>query len=143
LTIGTLLLAGKKLNARLQAGTDIQNLQALTTLMETTRFKWPAAWERKIKREFHARLDLWQNYLQDYFESPGTKSSEYVHQVQWRVILQVLYLESTTPPQEVIVLSHLDDNMIPFWLQGDFVWEPELKQAFPEKKYWFLYGKLI
>ncbi len=143
LTIGTLLLADIKLNTRLQAGSNIQNLQALTTLLEATRFKWSAAWERKIKREFHARLDLWRNYLQDYFESPGTKSSEYVHQVQWRVILQLLSVESTTPPQEAFVISQLDENMIPFWLQGDFVWEPDLKRAFPEKEYWFLYGKLL
>jgi hypothetical protein len=142
LTIGSLLLASKKLNIRLHSETDIQKLQELRTLLEVTRFKWPAIWGRKIKREFHARLDLWQNYLQDYFESPDIKSSEYGHQVQWRVILHLLSGEITTFTQESYVLSQLDRNMTPFWLQGDFVWEPDLKQAFPEKEFWFLYGKL-
>lgn len=142
LTIGNLLLTCKKLNTRLHAGIDNTNFQELTTFLEGTRIKWRAAWERKIYQEFHARLVLWRNYLQDYFESPDTISSEYVNQVQFRVILQLLSYEITIPPQESFELSQLDSNLTPFWLQGGFVWELDLKRAFPEQEYWFLYGKL-
>jgi hypothetical protein len=142
LTIGGLLLAGKRLSARSSSPADAARLSGLETRLDATRSKWRAAWENKSRREVHARLDLWQNYLADYRQSPETHCESYPQQVQWRVLLQLLSGEFKVPPKEVEILAELDKMMRPFWLPGNFVWELELALAFPEPEFWFLYGRL-
>jgi len=136
LTIGGMLLAGKRLKVRAEAGMWV----ALLARLEAVRSKWRSAWERKAGREIHARLILWKNFLDELRQNsdPGV----YSQQVQWRVMLQLLGGGLLIPPHELEALSGLDAILKTFWIPGAFVWEADLSPAFPEPDYWFLYGKL-
>jgi hypothetical protein len=136
LTIGGMLLAGKRLEVRAEAG----EWMSLSDSLDAVCMKWRSAWERKAGREIHARLDLWKNYLEELRQDfdPGV----YSNQVQWRVMLQLLGGGFLIPPHQLDALSGLDATLKTFWLPGAFVWEADLSTVFPEPDYWFLYGKL-
>ena len=142
LTIGGLLLARTRLRARLTAPAAQADLAALEGQMDAIRLKWRSAWERKAGREVHARLDLWRNYLTDYRQSPENYADAYPQEVQWRVMLQLLTGEFSSPPPELEALSGLDAIVKSRWLLGDFIWDTDLMTGFPQQDYWFLYGKL-
>jgi len=135
LTIGGLLLARARLTARMAP-------QAIELHMEAIQSKWRSAWERKAAREIHARFNLWRSYLEDYRQSPASHANDYPHQVQWRVMLQMLSGEVMSSLPEVEALTGLDQILKANWIPGDFVWDPDLVPSFPESIYWFLYGKL-
>ncbi len=142
LTIGGLLLAQARLRARRFSPAVQVEMAALDGKMDAVRMKWRSAWERKAGREVHARLELWRNYLSDYRDSPEHHAHAYPHEVQWRVMLQLLSGEFVFPPNESDALSGLDAIVKAHWLPGGFVWEVDLATAFPKQEYWFLYGKL-
>jgi hypothetical protein len=142
LTIGGLLLAARRLRARELSGADAAQLTGLENRLDVVRAKWRSAWERKCRREVHARLGLWQNYLADTRQSPETLAPDFPQQVQWRVLLHLLLSEFSAPPPEASALEELDTILKEFWLPGGFVWEAELEKAFPQAEFWYLYGKL-
>lgn len=142
LTIGGLLLAARRLRARKLSGAEAAQVTGLENRLEAIRSKWRSAWERKCRREVHARLDLWQNYLADTRQSPETLAQDFPQQVQWRVILHLLSNELTAPLPEAEALAGLDTMLKEFWLPGEFVWDTELAGEFPQAEFWFLYGKL-
>jgi hypothetical protein len=39
-------------------------------------------------------------------------------------------------------LAVLDNQLKGKFLPGDFIWEGDLSRAFPQEKYWYLYGGL-
>ncbi len=142
LTIGGLLLAVKRSSVRSTSPADAAGLSDLESRLDRARLKWRSAWENKCRREMHARLGLWQNYLVDYRQSPGIQLESYPQQIQWRVILHLLSVEFRVPPKEVEILPELDKMVKSFWLPGDFVWELDLAPAFQASEFWFLYGKM-
>lgn len=142
LTIGGLLLARTRLRAHSISPAAQGDLATLEGQMNAVRTKWRSAWERKAGREVRARLDLWRNYLSDYRDSPEGHAHAYPHEVQWRVILQLLSSEFVLPPKELETLSNLDAIVKFHWLPGGFIWEADLATAFPQPDYWFLYGQL-
>jgi hypothetical protein len=137
LTIGGMLLTGK----RLTVGPIQNEWPALSARLDALRSRWRAAWERKSGREFHSRIDLWRNYLQEVRE--GSDPSYYSQQVQWRVMLQLLGSEFSVSPQESETVTVLDLILKSIWLPGVFVWDAGLSAAFPEQEYWYLYGRVI
>jgi hypothetical protein len=74
LTIGGMLLAGKRLEVRAEAG----EWMSLSDSLDAVCMKWRSAWERKAGREIHARLDLWKNYLEELRQDfdPGVYSNQ-------------------------------------------------------------------
>jgi hypothetical protein len=150
LTIGGLLLARACLRARLTAPVAQADLTALEGRLDAIRSKWRSTWERKAGREVHARLDLWHNFLADYgreppyqyCQSPENHADMYPQEVRWRVMLQLLAGEFPWPPHESGALSSLDAVLKSYWLAGEFIWEVDLSTAFPQRDYWFLFGKL-
>jgi hypothetical protein len=142
LTIGGLLLARARLRARLASQVIRADLTALEGQLDKIRSKWRLAWERKAGREVHARLDLWQNYLTDYRKAPENHADMYPQEVRWRVMLQLLSGEFPWSPGEQEILSSMDVVLKSHWLPGEFIWEADLSTAFPQRDYWFLFGKL-
>jgi hypothetical protein len=136
LTLGGMLLTGKRLNV----GPIQDEWPALSARLDALRSRWRAAWERKSGREFHSRIDLWRNYLQEVRE--GSDPAYYAQQVQWRVMLQLLGSEFSVSTQESETVTALDQILKSIWLPGIFVWDAGLSAAFPEQEYWYLYGRL-
>jgi hypothetical protein len=141
-TIGGLLLSLKRAQARGRLPAIQTELTARAIALDLVRSKWRSAWERKVRREVHARLDLWKNYLADYRQSPETQSDLFHQQVEWRVLLHLLDGELSRPDKEFSILDDLDKVLKSFWLPGVFAWQTDLQDVFPQGEFWFLYGKL-
>jgi hypothetical protein len=142
LTPGALLLGLVGLRVRCKSPEDREEMSKLEHRLELIRSKWRPAWEQKCKQEFRARLDLWKNYLADYQQSPGSYAGVYPQQVQWRVLMQLLALDSALLPGDVARLEQLDKMVESTWLPGAFIWDLDLTPGFPQPEYWFLYGNL-
>ncbi len=117
-------------------------MEDLERQLEAIHAKWRTAWQRKAKREYLARVNLWKNYLEDYSQAPDSQSDLYPQQVQWRVILQLLLQYPSISMEEIEFLRELDTIVKSSWLSGGFVWEPDVEAIFPEPEYWFLHGRL-
>ena len=110
--------------------------------MEIICLRWRVAQEKKIQKEITSRMNLWQNYLSDYWSSPEEYGIAYSHEVRWRVILQLLTQVIADNFKEKSIHAALDDKLIFSFRTGDFLWANELSERFDQHNYWFLYGKL-
>jgi len=142
LTPGGLLLAMRSLNDGNVPGVRRPDVERLAAGLQALLDKQRSAWQRKCRREVHARLELWKNYLDDYRLSPEDHADLFPEQVRWRVLLQLLAEQVELRPDEDVILTGLDNIVKLSWLPGEFLWEPGMAGAFPEPEYWFLYGRL-
>ena len=136
LTLGGLLLALVRLSACGQA------VEGLRMRLDAVRSSWRVAWENKAHREFQARLRLWKNYLVDYQYAPEAHAEAYPYEVRYRVMLHLLDIELPAHPGEWQALVQLDNLLQKALVPAPFIWEADLKEAFPSEVYWYLYGKL-
>ncbi len=136
LTLGNLLLTRLRLKARGLLST------AAEAQLEEQRYRWRVAWEKKARQEFRSRLRLWQNYLEDYSETPCAWASNYPQEVRHRAILELLQADMATPLPETLLLKQLDDRLHAVFIPGPFLWEADLQAVFPKETWWYLYGKL-
>jgi len=143
LTLGGILLAQARLSARflpnhLQAKRDKLELE-----LDTFRTHWRVAWEKKASREYHARLNLWRDFLEEYRASPESQADRFKYEVSRRVMLELLLPYSTvTAPAEKEMLVGLDQVLHAVFLPGDFIWDQDFAPGFPPRPYWYLYGRL-
>lgn len=143
LTLGGLLLAMARLRSRqlplpLQAAfTHLENE------FEAIRLGWQVAWESKATHEFHARLFLWRDFLEEYRAHPRNNIDRYAYEVSRRVMLQLLSPDAVQVPQiEEKLLEGLDKILKSILMPGKFVWDELLAFGFPPQTYWYLYGQL-
>ncbi len=141
LTLGSLLLARERLRAwPLESALQADGAR-LSQRMEAVHERWRSAWERKAAWEYRSRLNQWRHFLEDYRREGKGNAAYYPQEVKLRVMLDLL--EPHLPEDsDHSVLPELDKLLRRHFEQGDFVWEPELKDAFPNPPYWYLYGRL-
>lgn len=142
LTIGTLLLVFKRLQARAGEGYENEYFDELNELKIITH-QWKSAWIQKATREFGARLILWRNYIDDYHNSPEDNYDRYSFEISRRVLMDLLqpFLE-TSSTQNLQILTELDEILRNNFIPGTFIWDKEIEQGFPSANYWYLYGRL-
>lgn len=141
LTLGNLLLAEARLRARrLDSQQKIEH-NRLKERVESNRSQWRVAWGKKASREYSARSRLWRDFLGEYRRSPWANVDRYSYEVTRRVLLQLLEKEAEdVPPEELELLSTLDAFLKAVLIEGPFLWDEELQEAFPKDTYWYLYG---
>jgi hypothetical protein len=140
LTLGGLLLSLAKLSARELSPPEDGEYARWRSELESIRSHWLVAWEQKARREFHARLLLWRDYVEDYRQNPTEHADRFAYEVSRRVMLELLSHETRDlPDTELELLSGLDKALQAKLLPGRFVWEDDLNKAFPPGKYWYLY----
>lgn len=143
LTLGGLLFAQKRAHARNLTPVQRDELARLDEQMDDVRDRWQVAWERKAGRSFQARLRLWNNFLDDYRESPSANADRYRYEVERRVMSHLLMDEAKAIPEAHMDLLKALDKMVRVALvPGDFIWDAELESGFPREPYWYLYGQL-
>jgi hypothetical protein len=126
-------LSGELRAKRDQLGSEIEAMQA----------RWRVAWEKKAAREFHARLNLWRDYLEDYRANPERDADRYAYEVRRRVMLHLLEpFARDAPPAEFEMLRGLDLILQGSFISGRFIWDDWVESAFPALPYWYLYGRL-
>ncbi len=141
LTLGSLLLAEKRLTALPLADVQQAELEDSTRKIHHVRSEWRANWGLKAAHEFRSRLNLWRQYLGELRDEARTNAQSYPSQVRSRAILHLLPSEmiESVPADENDLLSILDQILRGISRSGPFVWEPEMASGFPEEDYWFLY----
>jgi len=133
ITPGAMLLVRERLK-----GWRTPGIHELSVQMEADRLKWRSAWDAKVKREMHARLELWKDYLHEARHVPDEFGRQYPYQVRQRVILKLLLDELQESPSGLMIV--LDTELTRIWQNGNFVWDPALAWVFPQELFWFLYG---
>jgi hypothetical protein len=143
LTLGTLLVVQKRLEATASSAQQQAEFLSLQNKLNAVRARWRAAWGKKAQAEFRARLSLWRDFLSDYRKDPGAHYDRYGYEVGRRVMLHLLNTEADEFPQAYHdLLAALDKHLKAVLQPGEFVWEPELSKSFPPDVYWYLYGSL-
>ncbi|MCU0485284.1 MAG: hypothetical protein MUC85_04150 [Anaerolineales bacterium] len=143
LTLGGLLLAHQRLRAHRLDPSLEHAFQDLHRRLEYSQARWRVAWGRKSQRSFHARLNQWNNYLSDYLSQPEVYADQYPQEVRIRLMLDLLQpLADHIDPSELDLLHSLDALLHVRLLPGEFVWEKDLAEGFPQAQYWYLYGHL-
>jgi len=142
-TLGWLLLFSMRAGAYPASGEEKHRLEAALRAIGMVRSQWSTAWERKTTGEFHARLTLWRNFLEDYRQDEAEHADRYPYEVNRRAMLFLLQAESQAIiPAELELLDGLDKYLEAVFVEGKFVWDAHLQKAFPPEAFWFLYGTL-
>lgn len=99
--------------------------------------------ESKAHEELEARLRQWHEYLRE--ARRGTGAAYYESAVDTRAMIEALVSQLRVAPyrlQEKIPqkVALLDRELRKAWEPGTFVWPPEWKPAYPQEKFWWLYG---
>jgi len=143
LTLGGILLAQKRLQARKDDPEVIEEYSRLESELQVIQLKMRVSWEKKAEREFSARLRLWRDFLEEYRSQPENHSDRYAYEVTRRVMLGFLQpFSRDLPLAEIELLQGLDQLLQAVFIPGKFVWEADLMNSFPESRYWYLYGSM-
>jgi hypothetical protein len=143
LTLDSILLARARLKARKLNPEQTGLFHNLESKLDEVLINRAAAWSKKASALYRARLNLWKSYLNDYRADPEGNHDRYAYEVTRRVQLELLDPFSEGHSQaEIDLLISMDAIVKACFLPGDFVWEPELAEAFPPPHYWYLYGRL-
>ena len=143
LTLGGLMLSQARLRSRSQSSHFYSKYSSLEVQYNAVRARWRVAWESKATSEFHARLVLWLNFLEDFRSNPENNVDRYAYEVSRRVMLELLTSDaSQIPQQEMELLERLDKYLRTVFTPNGFVWDVDLVKGFPPDIYWYLYGGL-
>ena len=143
LTLGGVLLAQARAHAHPAPGNLVEQIARADEQINAVRRRWRSAWGRKAGRDFHARLNLWRDFLEEYRQNSEANLDRYAYEVRRRVMLGLLEKEADEIPlAELDLLAGLDRLLRIAIVRGHFVWQKELASGFPEETYWYLYGKL-
>jgi len=143
LTPGGLLLARQRLESTVETPTQQADLARLRQRLEAVCRQWRTAWGNKARQDFHARLKLWRDFLEEYREKPSAHFDRYGYEVGRRVQLHLLAGEAIDlPPAELEAVNGLDKLLRAIFRPGPFIWEAILISSFPSQTYWYLYGAL-
>jgi len=142
LTLGGVLLARMKAGYRNLSRDQRFLFNKTYDQVDAIRVRWRVAWENKSTREFHSRLMLWRDYLDEYRRQPYNHVDRYGYEVHRRVLLALLYSDAVgVPSAEKEMLTALDHYLQSVLQSSGFIWEPELAGGFPKENYWYLWGK--
>jgi hypothetical protein len=139
LTIGSLILAYKKLEAQI-SGSQMAELEKYGQAIQDVRERWRSNWGKKAHTEFVSRMHLWADFLGSLFSNPKGQLDRYAYEVRLRVMLELLKDELLSTSKDATrQLSQLDSGLRSYSSDGPFIWEDQLEKAFPKLEYWFLY----
>jgi hypothetical protein len=143
LTPGGLVLAHQRLAGRTLGGKNAAEFSKLDEEFKILRDHWRTAWERKAGHDLRARLTQWRNFLEDYRQDSANNADRFAYEVRLRVMIDLLAVEAPgEQSQTEEALLALDGILKASLFSGKFIWEKDLEQAFPIKRFWYLYGRL-
>jgi hypothetical protein len=92
LTLGSLMLTRMRARALAPTMNASQRAQLahLEEAVSAARARWRTNWGMKAAHEFHARLLLWRDFLEEYRTNPEENYNRYSYEVQRRVQLHLL-----------------------------------------------------
>ena len=140
LTLGNLLLARQRLQRPLPPAIEAQRTR-LEQRLQAVQREWRANWQRKARKELEMRARLWAQYMDECAQSPA-EAAFYANEVRNRVLADLLTREGEADlPAAEDLLAHADKRLRAHFQPGDFLWEADLAPAFPQARFWYLYGR--
>lgn len=145
LTIGAMLMRLRRLHILEKALNTRQksDLHALSQKHAVIRQEQAAAYQQKMEREAHSRLDAMKQFFEECGRDPGACGGIYNPEVIRRTIVQELITQMNV---EGIVSEELDqklrktDSQLRRYVQpADFVWDPVLAPVYDPSTYWWMY----
>jgi len=146
LTIGVVLFMLKRVKGRSVDEKQTTERGEYETRIFQSKIHHEKAWMKKVGQDFTSRVRLWEKFLNESREDRLAAVNSYSTHVSQRVIMQLLWEEQDasslllTPLQ--FMIQTMDAVLKQVFNPGEFIWEPELKTAFPEGTYWYLYGTM-
>ena len=149
LTVGSLLmrlhrlsLITDKLSPRQQ-----QIVAESQQRMDAARKEWHVHFVAKIKREFKARVDAIEQFLNECTDNLRGCAENFPAAMEKRVMIEqmVQAYEALGEPIEDMQnrLTPLDNAIRRFAEPGPFRWDPRLETVYPAAQYWYLYNTVI
>ena len=143
LTLEGMLLAMQRMRACSRGMAEQHEEETISLRLDVAHTRWRVAWEKKAQRGFMARLTMWLNFLEEYQERPEEHADRYRHEVRLRVFLEILGENLSRYDSRLVErLVRLDIELKTILIPGDFIWDDVIQTAFPEERYWYLYGRL-
>jgi hypothetical protein len=149
LTIGSLLM---RLN-RLQQITDQlsprqqQIVAESQQRLEAARKEWHVHYVGKIKREFKARGDAIEQFLNECTENLRGCAENFPAAMEKRVMIEQMMREADALGELTDDMKNrlvpLDNAIRRFAEPGDFRWDKRLENVYPKDPYWYLHSAVI
>lgn len=147
MTVGGLLMRLRRLNALRDqlTASQAQQLDSALQRNETIFKEWRVHYEEKMLREANSRLDAMRQYFEECATSQRICANNYNPEVLRRTTVQELLLameehgiESEDLRQKVL---GTDSKLKRYVRPSEFVWAESLKEAYPEKPFWWMYQR--
>jgi hypothetical protein len=143
LTLGWLLLFRTRASSSCEGEDTHLEREQIAQEINSTRAKWLLAWKNKARAEFHARLNLWRDFLEEYRINPRDNYARYSYEVSRLVCLNLLWAEAgEIRESDIQVFNMLDSVLRGRFVPGKFIWDDKIAPSFPKTNYWYLYGSL-
>jgi len=102
--------------------------------------------EKRAHEELGVRCRQWGTYMNDVKRETALAAVNYETAVENRVAITALIDFLHNPPYQMgsvktDSLKMMDSALRNHWAAGDFVWPDEWAAAYPQDKYWWLYGR--
>jgi len=146
LTLGGLLLRLYRLG-RLENLLDADQqtmLQDARINFEAECAKWAVHYETKLQQELHARLDAFDQFLNECGDDLPSCAANYPVQAEKRTIIEHLndeLVELEARPEEIENrLRHIDQKLRRLLVESDFISDERLEAVYPKHRFWWMYG---
>lgn len=146
LTLGGLLLRLYRLG-RLENLLDADQqtmLQDSRINFEAECAKWAVHYETKLQQELHARLDAFDQFLNECGDDLPSCAANYPVQAEKRTIIEHLndeLVELEARPEEIENrLRHIDQKLRRLLVESDFISDERLAAVYPKHRFWWMYG---
>jgi hypothetical protein len=107
--------------------------------------KWLANWQKKVTEELPVRIRQWNQFIHDLRSDSEFSQPQMNNQLQIRLMIGLLIdeLDELDRGQYLQQVEILDQKYKYATLENGFIWESELMEIFPKKKYWYLYRRFV
>ena len=106
--------------------------------------KWAVHYETKLQQELHARLDAFDQFLNECGDDLPSCAANYPVQAEKRTIIEHLndeLVELEARPEEIENrLRHIDQKLRRLLVEGDIISDERLEAVYPKHRFWWMYG---
>jgi len=143
MTGGDLLTRLHRLQAvRAQLSPDQQTrLDAAQKSATATIYSLRTRFHERLQRELKARLDALNWFLGDFAQDRARARTDFPFEMRNRQRIEEIMQElgSDLAPEMKSGVSQIDNRIRMLTGAGSFIWDEQLKPAFPANPYWYLY----
>jgi hypothetical protein len=145
LTSGALLLRLRRLDMLRGKLEDRQSkrLDAAVEAYDSARREWTQHYEDKLVQEAHSRIDSMATFFEECDDSPAKCFEAYRTELLKRTIVQEVLKEmrelNVSDAALTTKINAADARLKSYFKPAEFQWSEELKSAYPEDEFWWLY----